>query len=99
MSESLEGFEVAVTRQKSGRSLKFCAAPPEAPVLGNWNVPPAITAADEITMFGRDNDRRLSHDPANNRAGPNEIANAVNKPAASALRRRGEKLPMINLGS
>src|SRR5207248_8224674 len=58
MSESLDGFSVAATRQNGGTLLKPSAA---APALGGVNAPAATFCAAVIAASGRRSDDRLSH--------------------------------------
>ena len=61
MSESLEGFSVAATRQNAGscRKAAFCWAPP-AP--GGVNPPGATDCANVIAVFSTESDLRLSQE-------------------------------------
>src|ERR1700682_17209 len=68
ISESLEGFSVAVTRQNSGRSLYGLRAPPffwPCPAPGATNSPAGTTWAIVIVVSGNASDVRLSHEAAN----------------------------------
>jgi hypothetical protein len=59
ISESLEGFSVAVTRQNAGKSLSGIGVP-RAPA-GGVNSPAAIVFADVIVVLGSLSPPRLSH--------------------------------------
>jgi hypothetical protein len=61
ISESLDGFNVAATRQNAGSCLKVafgCTAP--CPVAGGENAPAATDRASVIVVFGSDKASRLS---------------------------------------
>src|ERR1700736_4399989 len=66
MSESLDGFNVAATRQNAGSALKAfaiageAAAPPAG--VGGLNAPASIVCATVIVVFGSFSDARFSHD-------------------------------------
>src|SRR5437762_14089781 len=62
MSESLEGFSVAATRQNAGSAAYCCAALPRPAPPGGTNAPAAIVAADVTVAFCSDKPTRLSHD-------------------------------------
>src|SRR5438093_7570113 len=68
MSESLDGVNVAATRQNAGRSRKACAAaageaaPPTR--AGGVNAPASTTCASVIVVFSSVRDAKLSHDVA-----------------------------------
>src|SRR6202049_3150350 len=65
MSESVDGFSVAATRQNAGRSLTACTkavgagVPPAA--MGIVNAPASTARASVIVVFGSASDARLSH--------------------------------------
>src|ERR1700681_204831 len=65
MSESVDGFSVAATRQNAGRPLTACTkavgggVPPAA--MGIVNAPTSTARASVIVMFGSASDARLSH--------------------------------------
>src|SRR5215472_4803869 len=61
MSESVDGFNVAATRQNAGSCLKSavgCASP--RPVTGGENAPAATDCASVIAVFGNESAWRLS---------------------------------------
>src|SRR2546428_12123246 len=66
MSESLDGFSVAATRQNAGRSRKACAAaglgalPPTC--AGRVNPPATIASTRANIAGGRGRDARVLHD-------------------------------------
>jgi hypothetical protein len=65
MSESVDGFSVAATRQNAGRPLAACTkvagagVPPAA--IGIVNAPASTARASVIVVFGSASDARLSH--------------------------------------
>src|SRR4029077_7039190 len=63
MSESLEGFNVAATRQNAG-SLPYSdpPAPTDSFGPGGMNSPAATLCADVIVVFGCEREVRLSQD-------------------------------------
>jgi hypothetical protein len=65
MSESLNGFSVAATRQNAGSCLNalFCCAATR-PVAGNENSPAPTDCANVIVAFSNESDLRLSHGAA-----------------------------------
>ena len=74
ISESLDGFSVAATRQNAGSCLKatFCCAAPR-PAAGSENCPAATVSANVIVVFSSETDFRLSHVAAATGVGANEI--------------------------
>src|SRR5881397_2322750 len=74
ISESLDGFSVAATRQNAGSCLKatFCCAAPR-PAAGSENCPSATVSANVIVVFSSETDFRLSHVAAATGVGANEI--------------------------
>src|SRR2546426_8052355 len=68
MSESLDGFSVAATRQNPGRSRKACAAAGAAAAptagIGGVNAPGSTPCASVIVVLGSVRDAKLSHDVA-----------------------------------
>src|SRR2546422_11499910 len=63
MSESLEGFSVAATRQNAGSAAYCCTALPRPAPPGGTNAPAAMLVADVTVAFCSDRPTRLSHDP------------------------------------
>src|SRR5580704_10014485 len=65
MSESVDGFSVAATRQNAGRPLTACTkavgagVPPAA--MGIVNARASTTRASVIVVFGSASDAKLSH--------------------------------------
>jgi hypothetical protein len=61
MSESVDGLNVAATRQNAGSCLKAAVgcAPPR-PVAGDENAPAATDCANAIVVFGNESAWRLS---------------------------------------
>src|SRR6266705_1114861 len=80
MSESLDGFRVAATRQNAGRLRKACAAagrgaaPPTG--AGGVNSPASTAFANVIAAPGRVRDARVSHD---------RVPAAVSSPLTAAV--------------
>src|SRR6266571_7329663 len=65
MSESLDGFSAAATRQNAGRLRKACTAAGRGavpPTGGGVNAPASTAVANVIVVPGSVSDARLSHD-------------------------------------
>src|SRR5690242_20997013 len=82
MSESLEGFSVAATRQNSGSLLYSAAAAAGAGAPGGINSPAATFCAEVIVVFACPSDFRLSHEVA-----------IAGEPANATIASRKAKIP------
>src|SRR5437773_9486027 len=82
MSESLDGFSVAATRQNAGRLRKACAATAVTGVPlavgGGVNAPASTACARVIVVLGRVSDARLSQDRAPAAVSPPPTDDAAN---------------------
>src|SRR6266850_2745718 len=91
ISESVDGRNVAATRQNSGRSRSTAAGPPAPrPPAGGVKAPAAMVCASVIVLSGNFRPARLSHDAA--RAGE------AQKRSIAQRMKRGLK-PATTLGS
>src|SRR4051794_13818935 len=81
MSESLDGFRVAATRQNAGRSANGCAADGGAAAPASVNAPGPTVCARVMVVFGSVREARFSHDPLATTVTPPSIAPAPSVPA------------------
>src|SRR2546422_6488808 len=101
ISESVEGRNVAATRQNSGRSRNSAAGPPRAPgMTGCVKAPGATVCANMIVVAGNLRAARLSHEAANVRdALKRSIAQRMKRglKPATTLRNHSERRPPQNV--